>query len=239
MRKRTPVRLSPPHGSDERLPDVPRKRAVRVVVAAEHAVVRAGIAGIVGAEADLDVALLAGSGAEALRCCAEQKAELAVVDYTLPDMDAPQFVRRLRRAANRIPVVVLAVQPSWEYVSRALRAGAAACLSRSAPSDLLVRAVRASAQGDRFVEPRYLERFLAELGPATATSPERTLTDRELQVLTRLAMGWRSKELAAALDLSSSTIDSHRRRILHKLGLRTTADLTRFAIRRGLVRVDG
>jgi DNA-binding NarL/FixJ family response regulator len=70
-------------------------------------------------------------------------------------------------------------------------------------------------------------------------SPERALSDRELQVLTRLAMGWRSKELAAALALSSSTIDSHRRRILHKLGLRTTADLTRFAIRRGLVRVDG
>jgi DNA-binding NarL/FixJ family response regulator len=212
------------------------------VVAAEHAVVRAGIAGIIAAEPDLAVVAVAASGAETLRFCAAEAPCMLVADYSLPDMDAPQLVRRLRRTGCRSPVVVLAVQPSWEYVSRALRAGAAACVSRSAPGDLLVRAVRATAIGDRFVEPRYLERFLSELRPAAnevKDTPERTLSDRELQVLTRLAMGWRSKELAAALALSSSTIDSHRRRILHKLGLRTTADLTRFAIRRGLVRLDG
>ena len=211
---------------------------IRLLVADDHAVLRAGICRILGSEADFRIVADTGTACDAIRLCQQEKPDVAVLDYGLPDLDGAQATQRVLRACPRTRVVVVAVHANPEHATRALRAGAAGFVPKGTHADELVLAVRKAAAGGMHVDASVMEQILSHFGHHQVDAPEAVLSDRELQILTKLAEGWKTKEVATALGLSPSTVDSHRRRVLKKLGLRNAADITRFAIRRGLIQLD-
>jgi two-component system, NarL family, invasion response regulator UvrY len=211
---------------------------IRLLVADDHAVLRAGMCRILGSETDLRIVAEAATAGDAIRLCQQETPDVAVLDYGLPDLDGAQATQRVLRACPRTRVLVVAVHANPEHATRALRAGAVGFVPKGSHVDELVVAVRKAAAGGMHVDPGLMEQILSHFGHHRADAPEAVLSDRELQVLTRLAEGWKTTEVATALGLSPSTVDSHRRRVLKKLGLRNAADLTRFAIRRGLIALD-
>ncbi len=208
---------------------------IRIVVVDDHTLVRAGLCRLIEAEADLEVVAQAGNGRDALQLCEQQVPDVLLLDYALPDLDGLEVTQRLSAAGSAVRVLVLTMHGSEDYALRLLHAGASGFLLKGADTDELLAAIRLVAGGGRYVTPAIQERMLGRLGTPVDQAPEAILSNREMQVVVKLAGGASSREVAGELGLSLSTVESHRGRALEKLGLRNNADLTRFAIRRGLI----
>ncbi|MBI4701831.1 MAG: response regulator transcription factor [Deltaproteobacteria bacterium] len=212
---------------------------VRLVVIDGRQLVRAGICQLLEAEADFAVVAQAGFGGEATRLCRELEPDVVVIDFSLPDLEGLEATRQIARASPRSRMVVLVGDVHHEYLVRLVRAGAAGFVTKSGSSAELLDGVRRAARGGMYVAPAVAETIAHALGQTGGPRPEASLSDRELQILTRLARGQGAAEVAQALALSRSTVESHRGRLMKKLGLRHNADIARFAIRRGLIEIDG
>jgi DNA-binding NarL/FixJ family response regulator len=210
----------------------------RVLLADDHAVVRSGLRAILESEADIEVVGEATDGAEAIEMALTTGADLAIVDVSMPRMTGLQVTAELAHRRPEMRVLILSVHDSEQYFFEALKAGASGYVLKTAANRDLVEACRASMRGEPFLYPKavaalvrdYLER--ARSGEAEPRDP---LTPRELQVVKLIAEGQTSDEIARTLVISRKTVDHHRASILDKLGLRNGAELTRYAIRRGLV----
>lgn len=210
----------------------------RVLLADDHAVVRSGLRTVLESEADIEVVAEATDGNEAVEKAVANDVDLAILDVSMPRLTGLQATAELLRRHPGVRVLILSVHDSEQYFFEALKAGASGYVLKSAANRDLVEACRASMRGEPFLYPRavtalvrdYLER--ARRGEAV---PEDPLTPRELQVVKLIAEGYTSDEIASALVISRKTVDHHRARILEKLGMRNGAELTRYAIRRGLV----
>ena len=210
----------------------------RVLLADDHAVVRSGLRAVLEREADIEVVAEAEDGSEAVEKAIENEVDLAILDVAMPRLTGLQATVELLRRRPGVRVLILSVHDSEQYFFAALKAGASGYVLKTAANRDLVEACRASMRGEPFLYPRavtalirdYLER--ARRGEA---APEDPLTRRELQVVKLIAEGYTSDEIAADLVISRKTVDHHRARILDKLGMRNGAELTRYAIRRGLV----
>lgn len=210
----------------------------RVLLADDHAMVRRGLRMILDAEPDLEVVAEASDGAEAVRLADEEDVELAVLDITMPRLTGLQAAQQLaqRRPATR--VLMLSMHDNEEYLFEALRAGAAGYVLKSAVDRDLVEACRATIRGEAFLYPGavgalirdHLER--AREGGTGAFDP---LTSREVEVVKLVAEGMTTRQIAEMLVISPKTVERHRANVLEKLGLRDRVDLTRYAIRRGLI----
>jgi DNA-binding NarL/FixJ family response regulator len=210
----------------------------RVLLADDHAVVRSGLRSVLESEADIEVVAEAADGSEAVEKAVASDVDLAIFDMSMPRLTGIQATAELLRRRPGVRVLILSVHDSEQYFFEALKAGASGYVLKTAANRDLVEACRASMRGEPFLYPRavtalvrdYLER--ARRGEA---APEDPLTPRELQVVKLIAEGYTSDEIAEALVISRKTVDHHRARILDKLGMRNGAELTRYAIRRGLV----
>jgi DNA-binding NarL/FixJ family response regulator len=210
----------------------------RVLLADDHEVVRSGLRAVLDREADIEVVAEAGDGSEAVEIALAGDIDLAILDVSMPRLTGLQATVELRRRAPNIRVLILSVHESEQYFFEALKAGASGYVLKTAANRDLVEACRASMRGEPFLYPGavtalirdYMER--AKRGEA---APEDPLTQRELQVVKLIAEGHTSDEIAKSLVISRKTVDHHRARILDKLGMRTVAELTRYAIRRGLI----
>jgi DNA-binding NarL/FixJ family response regulator len=210
----------------------------RVLLADDHAVVRSGLRSVLEDEADIEVVAEAADGNEAVEKALASEVDLAILDLSMPRMTGLQVTVELLRRRPEIRVLILSVHKSEQYFFEALKAGASGYVLKTAANRDLVEACRASMRGEPFLYPEavtaviqdYLER--ARRGEAL---PEDPLTPRELQVVKLIAEGYTSDEIAGELVISRKTVDHHRARILDKLGMRNGAELTRYAIRRGLV----
>jgi DNA-binding NarL/FixJ family response regulator len=210
----------------------------RVLLADDHAVVRSGLRTVLESEADIEVVAEAADGSEAVEKALASEVDLAILDVSMPRLTGLQATAELVRRRPGMRVLILSVHDSEQYFFEALKAGASGYVLKTAANRDLVEACRASMRGEPFLYPRavtalirdYLER--ARRGEAV---PEDPLTPRELQVVKLIAEGYTSDEIAAALVISRKTVDHHRAKILDKLGMRNGAELTRYAIRRGLV----
>jgi len=211
---------------------------IRVLVVDDHAVVRAGICRLLDAEPDIEVVGQTGSGHEAVRLCRGLAPDLVVLDYGLPDLDGLEVTRQLVALDDAPRILVLTMHASEEYATRVIRAGAAGFIVKAAATEALLEAVRKVAGKGLYVSPSVMEKMVERLGQPASASPESALSDRELQVLIRLARGLTTREVAEELHLSPSTVETYRSRILEKLDLRNNSDMTRFAIRRGLITPD-
>ncbi len=211
---------------------------IRILVVDDHAVVREGLCRLLDGEDDIEVIGQAGTGREALEICERLKPEVVLLDYSLPDMDGLEATSRIISLKTGARILVLTMHASEEYAIRLIRAGAAGFVVKGASPEELLTAVRKVARGGSYVSSSILEKMVGRMGQSGADLPESVLSDREIQVLVRLARGTTTREISEELHLSISTVETYRGRILEKLSLRNNSDLTRFAIRRGLVDLE-
>lgn len=211
---------------------------IRIVVVDDHEVVRAGICRLLDAESDLEVIGQTGSGHEAVSLCRQEKPNVVLLDYSLPDLDGLETTRQIKELESAPRILILTMHDNEEYATRAMRTGAAGFIVKMAPADELLAAVRKVAAGGVYVSPAISDKMVSRLSSPATDAPESALSDRELQVLIRLASGKTTREAATELHLSTSTVETYRGRVLEKLNLRNNSDMTRFAIRRGLIDSD-
>lgn len=210
---------------------MPRK--IRIVLADDHAVVRKGFRLILTQEPDLEVIAEAGTGPEAVRLATELRPDLMIMDIAMPEMTGVEATRRIRDACPDCQVLILSMHKDAVYVRESLRAGARGYLLKESIDEDLLRAVRAVGDGGGFLSPEISRMVLDDY--QQTTDPFDLLTAREREVLQLLADGKVAKEVATALDVSVFTIDAHRGRIMKKLGLRSSTELVKFAMRKGLI----
>ncbi len=211
---------------------------IHAIVIDDHAVVRAGICRLLDGEADIEVVGQTSSGHEGVKLCGELKPQVVVLDYGLPDLDGLEATRQITDLESKPRILVLTMHANEEYATRVIRAGASGFVPKAAPAEELLSAIRKVAASGTYVSPAIMEGMVSRMGQPLAELPESQLSNRELQVLTRLARGMTTKEVAHALHLSPSTVETYRSRILEKLNLRNNSDMTRFAIRRGLIDLE-
>jgi DNA-binding NarL/FixJ family response regulator len=210
----------------------------RILLADDHEVVRSGLRMVLDAVPDLEVVAEAGDGAEAVKTALAEGVDLAVLDVSMPRMTGLQAALELSRREPNMRVLMLSMHDDERYFFEALKAGASGYVLKTAANRDLIEACRAAMRGEPFLYPAavtalirdYLER--ARTGEATPNDP---LTPRELEVVKLIAEGHTSEEIAAQLFISKKTVDRHRANVLEKLGMRNRVELTRYAIRRGLV----
>lgn len=205
---------------------------IHVLLADDHALVRRGLRLILDAEPDIEVVAEAGDGAEALRLLSG--VDLAVLDVSMPRMTGLQAAAEMRRRHTEVRCVLLSMHTNEQYLCEAVRAGANGYVLKSAVDQELVSACRAAARGESFAFPHGLsddarDRILA------GVAGRDPLSDREREVLKLIAEGHSGQQIAATLVISEKTVDRHRSNLLEKLALRDRVDLTRYAIRVGLV----
>jgi DNA-binding NarL/FixJ family response regulator len=211
---------------------------IRVLLADDHALVRRGVRLILDSEPDLEVVAEAGDGAEAVAMARNHAVDLAVLDVAMPRMTGLQAARELSTLQPGLRTLMLTMYDNEQYFFQALKAGACGYVLKSVADRDLVAACRAAMRNEPFIYPgavtalirNYLDR--ARRGEDV---PENVLTAREEEVLKLIAEGNSSKEIAETLYISVKTVQRHRANLLHKLGMRDRLELTRYAIRAGLV----
>ncbi|CAL9348801.1 Oxygen regulatory protein NreC [Streptomyces sp. enrichment culture] len=215
-----------------------RTGAIRILLADDHALVRRGVRLILQQEPDLDVVAEAGDGAEAVELARTHEVDLAVLDIAMPRLTGLQAARELAVRAPGLKILMLTMHDNEQYFFQALKAGACGYVLKSVADRDLVAACRAAVRDEPFLYPgaitalirNYLDR--ARHGEE---SPGQVLTPREEEVLKLVAEGHSSKEIAELLFISVKTVQRHRANLLQKLGLRDRLELTRYAIRAGLI----
>ena len=209
----------------------------RILLADDHAVVRRGLRLVLDAEPDLEVVAEAGDGAEAIERGLADEVDLAVLDVSMPRQTGIQAARELSRRRPELRLLMLSMHDNEQYFFESLKAGASGYVLKSAADRDLVEACRATMRGEPFLYPAAVTALIRdhlEKGGEGAT-PKEILTPRELEVLKLIAEAHSSKEIAQMLVISLKTVERHRANILEKLGMRDRVELTRYAIRRGLV----
>jgi DNA-binding NarL/FixJ family response regulator len=207
----------------------------RILLADDHLLVRHGLRMVLNAAPDLEVTAEAGDGAEAVELAlADDELHLAVLDVAMPRMTGLQAAAELSRRRPELRLLMLSMHESEQYLFEALKAGASGYVLKTAADRDLVEAVRAAMRGEPFLYPAAVTALIRDY-LARDETPADPLTPRELQVLKLIAEAYTSDRIAAELSLSRRTVDRHRENILAKLGMRDRVELTRYAIRRGLV----
>jgi len=211
----------------------------RILLADDHDVVRKGLRMVLDSAPDLEVVAEAGDGAEALEIAlSEQDIHLAVLDVTMPRMTGLQAARELSRRKPEMRVLILSMHDNEQYFFEALKAGASGYVLKTVADRDLIEACRATMRGEPFLYPaavRALVRDYLDRASRGEETPEDPLSPRELEVVKLIAEGFTSEEIAEQLFISKKTVDRHRANVLEKLGMRNRVELTRYAIRRGLV----
>jgi DNA-binding NarL/FixJ family response regulator len=217
---------------------VPEPNKTRILLADDHALVRRGVRLILDSEPDMQVVAEAGDGAEAIAKARSQEVDLAILDVSMPRLTGLQAARELSRLRPELRILILTMHDNEQYFFEALRAGAAGYVLKSVADRDLVEACRAAMRGEPFLYPgaitalirNYLDRARqGEEGPGNV------LTPREEEILKLVAEGHSSKAIADTLVISVKTVERHRANMLQKLGMRDRLELTRYAIRAGLI----
>lgn len=209
-------------------------RPTRILLADDHALVRRGLRLILDGEPDLTVVAEAGDGAEAVALCVAEEVDLVILDIAMPRMTGLQAARELSRRATAVRILMLSMYDNEQYCFEALKAGASGYVLKSVADRDLVEACRAAMRGEPYLHPKAVTALIRDF-VARSRVPETILTAREEEVVKLIAEGHSAKQIAALLVISVKTVDRHRANVLQKLGLRDRLDLTRFAIRAGLV----
>jgi DNA-binding NarL/FixJ family response regulator len=210
----------------------------RILLADDHELVRSGLRMVLDSQPDLEVVAEASDGEEALKIGISAELDLAVLDVSMPGLTGLQVAAELHKSRPELHTLMLSVHDNEQYFFEALKAGASGYVLKSEANRDLIEACRGAMRGQPFIYPAaasalvkdYLERVRRG-----GDAPSDPLTPRELEVIKLIAEGLTSEEIAESLAIAKNTVDRHRDNILEKLGLRNRVDLTRYAIKRGLV----
>jgi DNA-binding NarL/FixJ family response regulator len=210
------------------------RTGLRVLVVDDHAVVREGLARILAGTGEGWTVGEASSGFQALDWLRRERADVVVVDLSMPGMGGLELVKRIRAEFGRLPLLVLSMHAEEQYAMRAFKAGANGYMTKDGASGELIKALRKVAAGGAYVSGELAERVVLQLNGGVDVARHAQLSDRELEVLRRLVAGQRPTEIAQALHLSVKTISTHKSRIQEKLNLPTLADLVRYGLEHDL-----
>ena len=210
---------------------------IRVLLADDHAILRQGLAALLNASGDCTVVAEAGDGVTAVQEALRTRPDVAVIDLSMPRLNGIEVVRRLKAELPATRTLVLTMHDEEEYVLTVVRAGASGFLLKDSALNELLAAVRSLHTGQGYFGP-YAARVLAsqlQQPRSESSDPYGTLTAREREVLHLVVDGLTTKEIAKRLQISGKTAENHRTRVLDKLGVRNTAELVRYAMRKGLM----
>jgi two-component system, NarL family, response regulator NreC len=212
---------------------------IRVLLADDHTLIRAGLRMVVAAQPDLTVAGEAGDGREAVAIAQNLKPDVVVMDIGMPKLNGIEAARQIRAALPETQVVMLSMHSDEAYILRALKAGAKAYLLKDSAEADLARAIRAAAAGKSFFSPAVgkvlLEDYMRAIERSGVEDSYEILSAREREILQLVAEGNSSKEIADQLHLSVYTVETHRARLMQKLNLRGIPELILYAVRKGIV----
>lgn len=207
---------------------------IRVLLADDHSVVLEGVRRVLALADDLEVVGEARDGWALLKLVRSVQADLLLSDLGMPGPHGVELVRRLREVQPRLPVLVFTMHADNQLATRVLKAGASGYLTKDCEPGELIAAIRRTARGQRYIDPGVSGRLL--LDTAGDQPPHAVLSNREYQVLARLAGGASVTAIASELNLSAKTISTHKARLMLKLGLASGADIVRYALAHGLIR---
>jgi two-component system response regulator NreC len=212
---------------------------IRILIAEDHRIVRDGLRMLLQNEPDFVVVAEAENGREALARVKETRPDVAILDISMPELSGLDAIKLIKAASPQTQVLILTMHESDEYFFRALQAGASGYVLKKAATQDLIAAARAVAQGEAFLYPSVAKKLIGDyvnrMAPGAEEGGYATLSEREREVLLLLAQGVSNQEIADRLAITQSTLQTHRAHILEKLGLRTTADLIKYAVQHGLV----
>lgn len=216
---------------------MPVPLVTRILIADDHPIVRSGLRKVLDAKPDLEVVAEAENGREAVEKALAEDVHLAILDVSMPEMTGIQAAAELHKRKPELRVLMLSMYDSEQFLFEALKAGASGYVLKSGADTDIVEACRAAMRGDSFLYPSAIATLVRDYVERGGRGEEQfdVLTPRELEVLKLIAEARTSKEIAATLFISIKTVERHRQNILDKLGMRDRVELTRYAIRRGLI----
>ena len=216
---------------------MPIPLVTRILVADDNAIVREGLKKVLNAKPDLEVAAEAENGAEAVEKALRGDVHLAILDVSMPEMTGIQAAAELQKRKPELKILMLSMYDSEQFLFEALKAGASGYVLKSGADDDIVDACRAAMRGESYLYPSAVTTLVRDYVERGGRGDEQfdVLTPRELEVLKLIAEANTSREIADKLFISLKTVDRHRQNILEKLGMSDRVELTRYAIRRGLI----
>lgn len=216
---------------------------IRILLAEDHTIVRKGIRSLLDDEPRIDVVGEAENGREAVTQAEELLPDIVVMDHTMPQLNGLEATRQIRKLHPQIKVLILTMHTNEEYVFQFMQAGASGYLVKQSAPTTLLSAIDAIYQGESFLSPTIAKSVIdeyvrtGEMSGRSTTSPS-TLTDREREVLQLIAEGFSGEEIGQKLHISTKTVGVHRLNLMQKLDLHNMADLTKYAIRQGIISLD-
>lgn len=211
--------------------------SIKILIADDHGVLRAGLRALLNAEPDLQVVDEAADGPEALGLIQKLQPDVVLLDIDLPGLSGIDVTRRLQKTVPRVRVLILTVHEDESLLREAIRAGAAGYIVKRAVESELIDAIRAVWRGNQYVHPAITHALLKDLSPPPASdeTPVEQLTPREIDVLRLIVQGYTNRQVAEALHLSVRTVESHRSNLTSKLRLRSRLELIRYAQEHGVL----
>jgi DNA-binding NarL/FixJ family response regulator len=212
-------------------------KQIQVLLADDHALVRAGIRALLERIESVRVIAEAGDGLQALELIKELEPDVVLLDLTMPGLSGFEVLKETSERFPEVNMIVLSVHDTAEYAIHALRSGAAGYLPKSAASVELEVAIQRVMRGEKYVSPRIApEASLEFSGGGSETTAD--LTPRQLEVLTLVSQGSSTRDIARTLNISIKTVETHRAQLMHRLNIHEVAGLVRYAIKKGLVKID-
>ena len=208
---------------------------IRVLLADDHAIVRAGLREILAGTGDIAVEAEATSGHEVMERVRAAEYDVAVLDMSMPGRGGIELIKQVKAEKPKLRILVLTMHSEEQYAVRALRAGASGYLTKDSATEQLVAAIRRVAAGGAYVSAETAEQLARAAGPGSDADPHTLLSDREYQVFRMIAAGKTVGEIARQLSLSVKTVSTHKTRILEKMRLASAADLVRYALEHKLL----
>ena len=213
---------------------------VRILLADDHTVVRQGLRKLLEERADWEVIAEAGDGREAVRLAEQQKPDVAILDVAMPLLNGIEATRQISKRVPSTRVLVLSMHADEAYVTQILQAGATGYLLKDSADVDLLKAVGEAAQGRSFFSPAIarvmLDDYVRQLADKGVTDRYESLSEREREIFQLIAEAKTNKEIAALLNVSPSTVETHRAHIMEKLDLHSAAEIVLYAVRRGVIR---
>jgi DNA-binding NarL/FixJ family response regulator len=207
---------------------------IRILIADDHAIVRQGVRQVLALAADMEVVAEARDGWEVVERLRAGGVDLVITDMSMPGPHGVDLVKRIKDEHPRLPVLVLSMHGEAQVTARVLKAGAAGYLTKDSEPEVLIDAARKVAAGGRHIDPSLAEKLVFETSLAGEQKPHERLSNREYEVLVRIAEGESLNDIAESLHISAKTISTHKARLMQKLNVHSTAELVRYALQNGL-----
>ncbi|OZB91222.1 response regulator transcription factor [Paenibacillus sp. XY044] len=216
---------------------------INIIIVDDHAMVRSGLRMLLSAAPDIEVAAEASEGDEGIRMALEHQPDVVLMDLSMPHgKDGLTAATELKEQLPGVAVLILTMHDDDEYLFRAIHAGAAGYVLKSAPHEELLTAIRTVAGGDAYLYPtatkRLMNEYVEQMRRGESTDLFDSLSEREKEVLSLTAMGYANKEIAEQLVISVKTVETHKSNLMEKLGLKTRPELIKYAMKKGLLQFE-